>query len=65
MFVRNTSVAVMLIVLAHAGIAQRLRLANPLDVDRTEEVIEVPLQQVLDHLHLLPAQASSIVAEDA
>jgi uncharacterized protein DUF4861 len=45
--------------------AQELILVNPLNVDRTQEVIEVPLQQVLDQLHALPAQASAIVAEHA
>ena len=56
------------IVVASAGLgmrAQDLILTNPLNVDRTQEVIEVPLQQVLDQLHALPAQASAIVAEDA
>ena len=47
------------------GSAQELILQNPLNVDRPQEVIELPLQQVLDHLHLAPAQAAAIVAEDA
>jgi hypothetical protein len=45
--------------------AQQLTLTNPLNVDRTQEVIELPLQQVLDHFHLAAAQAGAIVAEDA
>jgi hypothetical protein len=45
--------------------AQELILVNPLNVDRTPEVIEVPLQQVLEHLHGLAAQASAIIAVDA
>jgi hypothetical protein len=56
------------IVLAFAGpaaVGQQLVLSNPLSVDRQQEVIEVPLQQVLDHLHLVSAQAAAIVAEDA
>jgi hypothetical protein len=44
---------------------QELTLVNPLNFDRTQEVIEFPLQPVLDSLHATPAQASSIVAEDA
>jgi hypothetical protein len=45
--------------------AQELIFTNPLNADRTPEVIEVPLQQVLEHLHVLSAQASAIVAEDS
>ena len=45
--------------------AQELILTNPLNVDRTQEVIEVPLQPVLDQLHALPGLASAIVAVDA
>jgi hypothetical protein len=45
--------------------AQKLLVANPLNVDRPQEVLEIPLQQVLDHLHLVPAQAPFIVAEDS
>ena len=56
------------IVVASAGLgmhAQDLILTNPLNVDRTQKVIEVPLQQVLEQLHAAPAKASAIVAEDA
>jgi hypothetical protein len=56
------------IAVASAGLgmrAQELILTNPLSVDRTQEVIEVPLQPVLDQLHALPGLASAIVAEDA
>jgi hypothetical protein len=56
------------IVVASTGLgmnAQELILTNPLNVDRTQEAIEIPLQQVLEQLHALPAQASAIVAEDA
>jgi hypothetical protein len=45
--------------------AQELILQNPLSADRTQEVIELPLQQVLDHFHLAQAQAAGLVAEDA
>lgn len=55
------------IVVASAGLgmrAQELILTNPLNVDRTLEVIEIPLQPVLDQLHALPGLASAIVAVD-
>jgi hypothetical protein len=45
--------------------AQRLMITNSLSVDRPPEVIEIPLQQVLDQLHIAPAQAPAIVAEVA
>ncbi len=57
--------AVVLSLVSLAAFGQELVLSNPLAVDRTQEVIEVPLRQVLDHLHLAPAQAGTIVAEDA
>jgi hypothetical protein len=50
---------------APATFGQELVLSNPLAVDRTQEVLEVPLRQVLNHLHLSAAQAAGIVAEDA
>ena len=61
---RTALVAIALAVAAHVMLAQDLIIANPLAVARPQEVVEVPLQQVLDHLHLSPTQASSIVAED-
>ncbi len=45
--------------------AQKLLIANPLNADRSQEVLELPLRQVLDHLHLPAAQATSIFAENA
>jgi hypothetical protein len=44
--------------------AQQLVLVNPLAVDRSPEVVEVPLRDVRAHLHLADAQAQTIVAED-
>jgi len=32
--------------------AQVLHLSNPLNVDRGEEIIELPIKQVIDHLHV-------------
>lgn len=46
------------------ALAQDLILVNPLSVDRQQEVIEIPLSQIVERLHLLPAQAATIVAED-
>jgi hypothetical protein len=45
--------------------AQQLVVRNPLVVDRTIEVIEIPLEKVLDPLHATAAQAAAIVATDA
>lgn len=58
-------IAIALAAAAPGGFAQELVLVNPLNVDRQQEVIEIPVSHVLDHLHLAPAQAVSIVAEDA
>ena len=45
--------------------AQKLRLTNPLNVDRTPEVVEVPLTQVMKNLRLTEAKLESLVATDA
>ena len=45
--------------------AQEIVLTNPLDMDRGQEVVEVPLAQVLGHLHLTAAQAGLQAAYDA
>ncbi|MGB7547231.1 MAG: DUF4861 family protein [Terracidiphilus sp.] len=50
---------------ARAPRAQELILTNPLNVDRPPEVVEIPLTQVLDHLHLSLAQVPALVAVDA
>src|SRR5258708_655331 len=44
-------------------LAQRLIVTNPLDVDRPPQVVEIPLEQVLNRLHLSLDQPNSIVAE--
>src|ERR1700722_7168737 len=44
---------------------QQLRLTNPTNIDRTEEVVEVPLDQVASHLRLSLVQVESLVASDA
>jgi len=43
----------------------QLRLTNPLNIDRGEEVVEVPLKQVAERLHSTPAQLQALVAIDA
>jgi hypothetical protein len=45
--------------------AQQLHVSNPMNVDRTEEVIEIPLDQVASHLHFPVAQLPSLIATDA
>lgn len=45
--------------------AQSLLLTNPLNVDRPQEVIEIPVQQILHRMHLSATQAAALVAEDA
>jgi hypothetical protein len=65
MRIYDALIAVLLVSTAPGAHGQELIFQNPLSADRTQEVIELPLQQVLDHLHLAPAQASTIVAEDA
>lgn len=45
--------------------AQQIEVKNSLDFDRPEEVVEIPLAQVLAHLHASPDQASAIAARDS
>jgi len=63
--VRLTSISVVFAAAVSILPAQVLTLVNPLPVDRPQEVIEVPLGQILDHLHLGFARAASVVAQDA
>jgi hypothetical protein len=56
-------ITLMVICVAPRVLAQRLILTNPLDVDRPPQVVEIPLEQVLNRLHVSLAQANSIVAE--
>ena len=59
-----TSLAVML---AHPTVAwaQQLRLTNPTNINRTEEVVDIPLDQIGRHLHFSASQMRSLVATDA
>ncbi len=45
--------------------AQQLVLTNPLAVDRSPEVIELPLGEIVAHLHLAASQEQWIVAQNA
>lgn len=60
-----SGIAILLASIAPGAMAQRLILTNPIDVDRGQQVVEVPLKQVLSHLHLSLAKAQSIVAVDS
>lgn len=44
--------------------AQDLRLTNPISIDRTEELVEVPLDQVAARLRFSATQVQSLVATD-
>jgi len=61
---RSAWIAVTMVSVAMGVGAQELVLSNPLDVDRGQEVVEVPLAQVLGRLHLTAAQASSVLVLD-
>jgi hypothetical protein len=45
--------------------AQQLRLGNPLGVDRMQEVVEIPLQQVTERLRLPAEKLADLVALDS
>ena len=47
------------------ALAQQLRLTNPTNIDRSEEVVEIPLDQVARKLHFSAAQFPSLVGTDA
>jgi Domain of unknown function (DUF4861) len=45
------------------GVAQRLSVTNPLDVPRSEEIVDLPLSDVVRHTHAAPEQI--VVVDDA
>jgi hypothetical protein len=59
------SLSIVFAALQPGAAAQQLRLVNPLNIDRTEEVVELPLRQVAEYLHLSSAQMQTLVATDA
>lgn len=64
MSLRRAWMAILFAGCLHPAWAQELKVVNPLNLARTPEVVEMPLDQVLRHLHLSPAQATALVAED-
>jgi hypothetical protein len=42
----------------------QLRLTNPVSIDRPEQVVEIPLDQVVHHLHFSTAQLQSLITTD-
>lgn len=60
-----TSLSIGLVAPQPSAWAQNVRLNNPLNVDRTEEVVEIPLGDIAKHLHYSTTQLQSIVATDA
>jgi hypothetical protein len=63
-FFCGTVFSILFAALAASGWAQQLRLANPTKIDRTEEVVEIQLDQVARHLHFSATQVQSLVATD-
>jgi hypothetical protein len=60
-----TGLSVILGVLPPAVWAQQLRISNPINSDRTEEVVELPLDQIAGHLGFSAAQLQPLIATDA
>jgi len=54
--------AVLLIAVQSSALAQQLRLTNPLKIDRGDEVVDIPLAEITQHLHISAAQFQSIIA---
>ncbi len=64
MRIRDAWISIAFAAALPGAVAQELVLANPIDVDRPQEVIEISLGQVLEHLHITSTQAGAIIAED-
>ncbi len=66
---RIATVLAFLSAFAPSATAQQLTITNPISIDRTQEVIELPLARVLEAAHLAgnshPGQAAKIAAIDA
>ena len=60
-----TCLGALLFALLRCSCAQELHLTNTLDVDRGEEVVEIPAKQVIDHLHIPNSKLSSLLATDS
>jgi hypothetical protein len=59
-----TSLSIMFAALQPPAWAQQLRITNPIRIDRTEEVVEIPLDQVSRQTRYSAAQLQSLVATD-
>ena len=57
--------SILFVALPTGAWAQQLRLSNPISIDRPEEVVELPLDQVTRHLRFSATQVQSLVATDA
>jgi hypothetical protein len=62
---RSLCFAIFLLLAVTAGRTQQLRLHNPSSVSRIDEVVEVPIPQLLAHTHIKPDQLPSLVAVNA
>jgi hypothetical protein len=60
-----TSLSVLFAALQPGAWAQQLRLTNPTNIDRSEEVVELPLGELARQLRFSAAQLHSLVAADA
>jgi hypothetical protein len=63
-YVCATSLSIMFGALQPHAWAQQLRITNPISIDRTEEVVEIPLDQVARQTRYSAAQLQSLVAID-
>jgi Domain of unknown function (DUF4861) len=61
----GTVLSILFAAVPNGAWAQQLRLTNPINIDRPEEVVEVPLDQVTRHLRFSATQMQSLVATDA
>jgi hypothetical protein len=60
---RNLLILAALLIAVHSSaFAQQLRLTNPLKIDRGDEVVDIPLAEIIQHLHISAAQFQAIVA---
>jgi Domain of unknown function (DUF4861) len=64
-FLYASSLPVILAALQPGAWSQQLHLTNPTNIDRSKEVVEVPLAQVATRGHFSATQLRSLVASDA
>jgi Domain of unknown function (DUF4861) len=61
----GTVLSILFAAFPNSAWTQQLRLTNPISINRPEEVVEVPLDQVTRHLRFSATQMQSLVAIDA